>query len=228
MKTLKLLVVFVVLIACSQIGLSQTEKTYVVDIQGNAMKFESESKLINLCFDADVPELTDQQVSQLLKDRKIERSRHNLKGRYELGILFYVPRVEVDSCFLSQDGTVSYKPFPAKDQPKVFSWWFLFAVVGIVCMIIVQIKRNNVFVFAFAIVFAFVITIASVSVSVFAFAFASAFASVSVFAFASAVAFAFAIASAIVDIKTKKTVNILAYIYYGCTVVACVLAYMQL
>ena len=64
---------FVVLIACSQIGLSQTEKTYVVDIQGNAMKFESESKLINLCFDADVPELTDQQVSQLLKDRKIER-----------------------------------------------------------------------------------------------------------------------------------------------------------
>ncbi len=138
MKTIKLLLVFVMFIMISQIGLSQIDKTYVVDSQGNATNKVVAKKTTEVClhFKADVPELTDQQVSQLLKDRKIKFSQKKIKGHYEQFILFYVPRIEADSCFLSEAGVVSYQAFQAKDLPRMFTWWFVCALFGIFSMII--------------------------------------------------------------------------------------------
>lgn len=233
MKNLKLLVVFAVLIACSQIGLSQTikdtliKKIYLVDVKGNAIKFEdSKNKKIDLWFRSDVPELTDQQVSQLLKDRKIERCRHKLKGRYELGILFYVPLVDVDSCFLSGDGwlddVVSYKPFQSKEQPRMFSWWYLFAVLSVVSMVCFQKSKKKVFVLVFGIA-AFVFAAAA------AIAFMM-FVSITFAALMFLLAFAFVGFSYIAKVgkESKKFISELVYIYYVCMIAAGIFAYLQL
>ena len=221
MKKIKLLVMFVMFIVFSQIGLSnklsQTGKNYIVDSEGNATEKTVQATEVHLRFNSDVPNLTDEQVSQLLKNGKIQFSEMKLKGRYEQFILFYVPMVEVDSCFLSEDGIVSYKGFEAKDQPRMFSWWFLLIIVGIVCMIINHIKRSNVVASLFVLASSFAIAFA------FAFAFAIAFA----FAFTFAIAFAFAFAIAAAVASNKKSRNVFIWMYYFCMVAACVFAYLQ-
>jgi len=245
MKKIKLLLVFVILIMVSQIGLSQTKKTYIIDDKGNATEIQkTTSKEIELCFESDVPELTDQQVSQLLREGHIQVTEKKVKGYYEQFILFYVPRVEVDSYFLSEDGIVSYKGFEVKEQPRVFSWWYLFAILGIISVVIAQIilnKRENEVARVFLVVFAGMgaVTIAVMSVfiaSTFAFESSVMCMVVSWFTFI----FAFIFAGGVVRMlnivyavaimcnnNKKKKANIFAYIYYGFVIAVCVFAYLQ-
>jgi len=202
MKTLKLLLVFVIFLMISQNCLSQNKcsqvsKNYLVDFEGNVTKKMVRLTEVHLRFDLDVPELTDEQVSQLLKNGKIQLSEKPVKkGHYEQFILFYVPRVEVDSCFL-KDGFVSYKGFETKDQPRMFSWWYLAAVLSIVFMILAQITNN----LGLSVVFVAAIMAAFMD--------------------------AFVAAVVLVAAEEKKTSNICVYLYYVCMVIACIFAYLQ-
>ncbi len=185
MKNLKLLlVVFAVLIACSQIGLSQTikdtliKKIYLVDVKGNVMKVESESKLINLC------------------------------------------------CSL-ENNTILRKGFEPKEQSRIFNLWYLFAVLGIVFMILVQITKNNdsilelVFMILFLVVTLFAVM--AVFVFLFVFLFAGAFA----FLFAFLFALLFALVFIFAAVKNKKIANVFAWLYYVCMIAAGIFAYLQ-
>jgi hypothetical protein len=73
MKKIKF-IISVILLTVSSVVLSQTEKTYPIDVQGNIPEKKVNTKEVQLCFESDVPELTDQQVSQLQKDGKIQVS----------------------------------------------------------------------------------------------------------------------------------------------------------
>ncbi|MEI7920022.1 MAG: hypothetical protein WCH65_07910 [bacterium] len=135
MKKIIILLEMAMFVMVSHVALSQTTKTYGFDSIEKVTEKKTYKNEVTLCFDSLVP--NDSLVSQLLIDGKIQVSQNQLKGHYEQFILFYVPQVEVDSCFL-KDGIVSYKGFEAKNQPRIFSWWYLLAVLCIVCMIIAQ------------------------------------------------------------------------------------------
>lgn len=254
MKTLKIFSMLVILLLVSQVGLSQKNVVYSLDPQGNATKNEMQTQNVTLHFDANVPELTDKQVSDLLKNGKIERSRKYVKGQYEEEILFYVPRVEVDSCFLSGN-TVSYSGLLMIEQERMFSFWFLFFLLGIVLMIIVQIlvKKNvvaNLVTSVILVVFAVVCAVVFAAVYPFMGTLAVLVLSAVVVA---AVVVSGLIFSKLINYdsdddpkppvelvnivepddpadaikKRKKFVNVYAYIYYACMLAACVFAYLQ-
>lgn len=219
MKTIKLLLVFVSFLMTSQIGISQnkmsqTTKIYLVDFAGTATEKVVKTTEVPLHFNSDVPKLNDQQVSQLLKNGKIEVSEKKIKGHYEQFILFYVPHVEADSCFLSKDGLVSYQGFKPKNESRMFSWWYLFALAGIGCMIVYhkeynKKKCNNINVigltFLFAILFTFALALAISTLAVFAFV-----------SFAILLVFTFIFMVTMSLTESKKVINICVWIYYIC------------
>jgi hypothetical protein len=239
MKKIKF-IISVILLTVSSVVLSQTEKTYPIDVQGNIPEKKVNTKEVQLCFESDVPELTDQQVSQLQKDGKIQVSEKKIKGRYEQGILFYVPRVEADSCFL-KDNIVSYQGYSQKNESRMFSWWYLSIFLSIFFMIMIQITfyecvslRESFYAFiSFRIYVAFFVL---------SLLFAIAFVFFHVFVFFCTLSFIFAcgcilfmilflimLINGILNGKfTKKRLITLIIIYYVWMIANCILFYLQI
>jgi len=135
-------IIFVMLLLASQknVVLSQdTTKTYAMDQQGNY--FLQTEGCITIKNPSVLNALNPTELHELLKNGKLDRIRR-VKGRYEQGILYYIPRVRTDSIFLS-DGILSYKSFPEREEPRIKSWWFLFFLGGIIWMIASQIVFNK-------------------------------------------------------------------------------------
>lgn len=237
----KILFVILTVSVISQVVLSQqTTKNYLVDEQGNATQIpQLVTKQIALQFKADVPELNDQQISALLRHGKAEVSKEKVKGAYEQFILFYVPRIKADSCFLSGN-IVSYQPYQERNENRIFSWWYLFLLLGIMCMIITQIivnKNKKLCMGAITSVFA------GAGAGAFAFAGAVAFAVAGAVAFAGAGAVAVAVAGAVAVAfvvvtsgavmsaitlisKHEEIFKMFAYIYYISMLIAGIFAYL--
>jgi hypothetical protein len=228
MKNLKFIIVSVMMLLLSQVVLSQVERLYALDKQGNVIAdITNMDTVLDLSFEDDVPELTEQQVSELIKHGKIEKSSEKVKGHYEKFLLFYVPVVEVDSCFL-EGSVVTYKSFVTKGGDRVFTWWFAFALLSIFFMVITQIAINNDRnLFVAVVAFAFtVVAVAMFAVVAFP---AAAFSQASVVAFAFAfTSCAFAFAVVFVDKNNKILTNIFVYMYYVCMFATCIFAYLQI
>jgi hypothetical protein len=220
MKLVKLLLVFVVLILTQQIVLSQgrTIGYSFYSRDGIVEKVEKTKNYsldlirtdLDISFEEDVPELTEHQMLKLKEIGSIESSRVKTKGYYENGILWYIPCVEVDSCFLEETNVFYTGPF-LKPQQKTFVLWFIFALFGIISMILFQ-KSNSGFAAVFAAVFAIAVLAVVLDLST----------------VAAVVAFVGLVAVVVADSDIKKLKFIFAYIYYVTMILASLFAYLQI
>ncbi|HKL43740.1 MAG TPA: hypothetical protein VJ892_00495 [Candidatus Absconditabacterales bacterium] len=202
MKNLLLIIMLLI----SSIVLSQNKRTFLVDQDTNVVveKTQQNLKQIDLLFEENIPSLTESEISILLKDGELERFVSKTKGIYDKFILFYTPKDYYEYFYLEGNKVLYIEPYQ-RQQDRVFSWWFLFALLGMIAMILFQ-KSDN----AFAVAAAFAVAVAVA-------AFAVAFAAFAVAAFAVA---AFA--------ANKKVKNIFAYIYYVLMILASVFVYYQI
>ena len=190
MKNLLLIMVLLI----SSIVLSQEQRIYVLDKHGDVIREveKNPEKVVTLTFMPDVPELTKKQVSELLKNGEVTLKKERVKGAYDNWFLFYTPYVKKTTYRLN-DTIVSCKEGVVEPGERMFSWWFLFALLGIISMILFQAFHNPFFfVFAFFLAFFFVLS---------AFAFFFVFAFVFFFVSAFALAFFFALADGREDKK---------------------------
>lgn len=211
MKNLKIIIVSVMMLLLSQVVLSQVEHLYAFDKQGNPIaEIIGMDTIVALCFEENVPELTDQQVSEFIKNGTTEVSREQVKGHYEQGILWYVPCFEIT--YVCYDGNTVSLLVVHKNGDPIFAFWFAFALLSIINMVITQIAinkdRNSFALVAFILAAAFTV-VAFVACMFTVVAFAVAFA-----VFASG--------------NNKKLMNICISFYYVCILAEFVFAYLQI
>ncbi len=163
MKNLLLIIMLLI----SSIVLSQNKRTFLVDQDTNVVSEVNQKNLkqIELFFGENIPSLTESEISILLKDRELERFVGPAKGIYDKFILFYIPKDYYEYFYLDGNKVLYVEPYQ-RQQDRVFSWWFLIVLFGIIAMILFQ-KSYNVFAFAFAVALAFAVAVAGA----FAFAF---------------------------------------------------------
>ncbi len=128
-----LILIFSVFVTSLQ---AQKSTLYNVYKDGSVKKQSEDTcvRQISLTFETNVPELSLQQISELLKTSEIKLSDSIIKGTYSNFILHFTPKNKIVSVIL-REGDVMISTIE-QDREKTISWWYLGVLISVVLLFI--------------------------------------------------------------------------------------------
>lgn len=233
MKHLIMLVIVMITLGVNTVAAKkylQNPKTGEIIVQDVVQEF----KELEIYFDSNVscevrtnPEI----VREVLKKGNKRLSTKLLKGTYDSFILYFTSKTTSQIVYRNPDSKkdvvrISYNPSFEETNKREFAWWYLFWVMGLVVMLILQ--KMDTGAFSFVDAFAFAGAFAGAGAGAFASACTGTDVDAGVFAGAGVGAFTSAFVSGFVSVNNKRIKNTFAIVYYVCIITAMVCAYYQI
>lgn len=185
---------------------------------------------LNIQFDANVPSSIKENealLTKIMQNDTVELSIKPVKGVYDHFVVYYTPKTTSEIVYRNPDGQgdirISYNPSFEQTGERQFVRWYLYWILGLIAMQILQ-KVENEVVDKFAGIVAIASTFIGVGLieSIFmgSFTFTFLFATIGAFTGVGVLACSFA--------EHNRTMNFFAIVYYVCIIIAMICAYYQI